>query len=200
MTLSKFWKAQDFLTSNLSLPLSPPLRDTPPGARSPLNSCQSFVMAEWLAFSEWNSFTLKCYLELSFAFKPFSVELPAFFLPTSKDFQAEHRRDLIPTGAKVYITPHPFTQGWKKSSEHLLRFLWRKHKEWKGGRIQEWREERKVERMERRMARRKEGKEGEDLDFLFPSWRFPAWCHFNGGLENYRGWGAWGGPLDNDFF
>lgn len=52
-------------------PLSPLLTGVPQESGAPLNSCQSCLMAVWLAGSEWSSFTLKCYPELSFTFKPF---------------------------------------------------------------------------------------------------------------------------------
>lgn len=144
-------------------PLLPVLIDTPPGARSPRNSCQSFVMLEWLAFSEWNSFTLKCYRELSFAFKPFSFcGVASFFSSSSslKDYQTEHRRDLV-QGARVYDHPCVYFLRSERKAQSTFYVSLTESKKNGMMEMKRWKEGRK----DRKKKGKKEGKEGDDFDF-----------------------------------
>lgn len=167
-------------------PLSPALTNTPLGARSPVNSCQSFVMAEWLAYSEWNSFTLKCYLELSFAFKPFSfcgVASFFFFYWAPKTFQ-QHTGETWCGGWDLWSPCVYFLRSERKAQSTFYVSLGESKR---NRRMDEWRDERKVGRMKWRKGRRK-GKRKMIL-ISIPELKISCLLSLYGWPWGYREWG-----------
>lgn len=106
-----------FLTSNLSLPLSPPLTDTlllVPGAPWILVN-HSWWLSDWHSLNETHSHssvTLSSHLHLNLFL--WSCQLFFFLFHTSKDFQAEHQRDLI-LGLGAILNHHHFLSSERKA-------------------------------------------------------------------------------------
>lgn len=138
-----------FFTSNLSFPLPQPLTDTPPGARSSLISWQACVMAEWLAFSEWNSshsdlpWALICIQTFLFLWSCQQF----FFLP-QKIFKQNTRK--LWCGGLGMIPRGYFLRSERKAQTTFWCFIWRKQDRWKDGK-----EGTRARKVERRKGKRK---------------------------------------------
>ena len=167
-----------FFTSNLSL--LPPRTSQRQSSRCQEPPDFLSIMCEgWVTGTLWMKLvTLRCYLELSFAFKPFffcGVASIFFFL---KRFSSR-TQERSGMGARVYDHPLSIFSGVKEKLRVAFMFHFGENK--RNGRMEGWKKEMKVGRMERRKGRR------ETIGFLFLNWRFPVWCPFKGGLGSHIG-------------
>lgn len=166
MTLRKIWKAQEVSSWLLTflcpfLNLSQTLLLVPGALWILVNHL--WWLSDWHSLNETHSHssvTLSSHLHLNLFL--WSCQLFFFFFPTSKDFQAEYKRDLIP-GLRV-ISPHiHFLRSERKAQNTFYVSFGESTRK---GRMEGFKNGEKKGRYKNgKKNGQKEGKEGDALDF-----------------------------------
>lgn len=163
ISLRKWWKAQIVSSSPLTflLPSPQPLTDTlVPEAPWFLLDKHVWWLSDWHSLNETRH--TQIYLELSFAFKPFSFCGVASNFSFFLRWFSSRTQESSGMGARVWSPHGYFLRSDRRAQSTFWCFIWRKQDRWKDGK------EGTIGRKNGKKKEKKEGKEGDDLFVRFP--------------------------------